>query len=145
MKPLHPLLLALSLLTITPAAWAIEANAVVQVTPLLKTTESWDGKPTVYPTGQAEVTGLIVEIAPGGETGWHEHPVPNFGLMLTGELEVTLADGRTKRLKSGDALSEVVNTRHNGRNVGSVPVRIVVFYAGAVGVPLTIRHTAPAP
>ena len=143
MTPLARLCLAVCLLAAAPAAWSIEANAVVQVTPLLKATESWDGKPTVYPGGQAEVTGLIVEIAPGGETGWHEHPVPNFGLMLAGELEVTLADGRKKRLKAGDALSEVVNTRHNGRNVGTVPVRIVVFYAGAVGVPLTLRHTAP--
>ncbi len=38
-----------------------------------------------------------------------------------------------------ETLSEVVNVPHNGRNLGTVPVKILVFYAGAVGQPLTIR------
>lgn len=37
--------------------------------PVLKTKTSWDGKDIEYPQGKAEVTGMIVEIAPGGETG----------------------------------------------------------------------------
>ena len=84
-----------------------------------------------------------MEIAPGGETGWHQHPVPSFGLLLEGTLEVTLQDGQIKRLNPGDALAEVVNTTHNGRNVGAVPVKIVVFYAGTPGQPLTIKAPPP--
>jgi len=143
MHPIRALIGTLFLLGASPIAGFIDPVPAVQVTPLLKTTESWDGTPIVYPSGQAEVTSLIVELAPGAETGWHEHPVPNFGFMLEGELEVTLVDGRTRLLKAGDALAEVVNVRHNGRNVGDGPVRIVVFYAGAVDVPLTISHSAP--
>jgi quercetin dioxygenase-like cupin family protein len=56
-----------------------DENIALKVTPLLKTTTSWDGKPIVYPKVQSEVTALIVEIAPESETGWHEHPVPAFG------------------------------------------------------------------
>ena len=82
---------------------------------------------------------MWVEIAPGGETGWHLHPVPSFGMLLEGELEVTLKDGTTKRIQTGEALAEVVDTWHNGRNVGLVPVKILVFYAGSVGQPLSIR------
>ena len=120
-------------------ALALDKSAAVKVTQLLKTTNSWDGKPIVYPDGKAEITGLLVEIAPGAETGWHLHPVPSFGMVLEGTLEVTLKGGRVKQLQAGDVLAEVVNTSHNGRNVGNIPVKLVVFYAGAVGQSLTIK------
>lgn len=55
-------------------------------------------------------------------------------------LEVTLQDGRSKRLHTGEALAEVVDTAHNGRNVGDGPLRLVVFYAGAAGHPLTVKE-----
>ncbi len=127
------------------AAWAlgaqaIDANLAVRVTPLMRTQASWDGQPIVYPPGKAEASMLIVEIVPGGETGWHEHAVPSFAYMLAGELEVSLADGRKNRLKAGDTLAEVVGVIHNGRNVGSEGVRILVFYTGAASLPLSKAH-----
>ena len=82
---------------------------------------------------------MVIEIAPGASTGWHAHPVPSFAMVLEGTLEVTLKDGRTKRIGASEALFEVVDTLHNGRNVGKGPVKLVVFYAGAVGVPLTVK------
>jgi len=127
------------LLFIPAAAPAIDDNAAVKVTPLLKTTSSWDGKPIVYPEGQAELTALLVEIAPGGSTGWHQHPVPSFGFLLEGTLEITLMDGRVKRMQAGEALSEVTHTLHIGRALSHTPVKIIVFYAGAVGKALTIN------
>lgn len=114
-------------------AHALDQSALVKVSTILKTETSWDGKPIEYPSGKAEITGMVVEIAPGGETGWHLHPVPSFGMVLEGELDVELKNGAVKHLKSGEALAEVVNTLHNGRNVGAVPVKLVVFYAGTVG------------
>jgi len=120
--------------------WALDNSAAVKVTPLLKTTESWDGKPIEYPTGQAQITGLVVEIAVGGETGWHEHPVPSFGVILQGILEITQQNGQKKRVQAGDGLAEVVNTLHNGKNVGDVPVKIAVFYTGTTETVLTIAH-----
>lgn len=123
-------------------AFSLEQTATVNVTTILKAENSWDGKPLVYPQGKPEITGMLIEIAPGGETGWHLHPVPSFGMVLQGELEVQLKNGDIKRLTSGDALAEVVNTLHNGRNVGTVPVKIVVFYAGAVGQALSVKENA---
>ena len=120
------------------AAQAIEPSSTVKVTQLLKTTQSWNGAPIKYPEGQAEITSLMIEIAPGGETKWHEHPVPSFGLLLEGTLEVSLTDGRKKLIKAGEALAEVIATAHNGRNVGATPVKLVVFYAGAVDKKLTV-------
>ena len=107
--------------------------------PLLKTQESWDGKQIVYPAGKAEVTVVQVEVAPGGETGWHLHPVPSFGVVLEGELEVELKSGKTLLLKPGEAAVETVNVLHNGRNIGTVPVKLVVFYAGNTEDSLTIN------
>jgi quercetin dioxygenase-like cupin family protein len=118
-------------------ALPLDQSTAVKVTQLLKTTSSWNGTPMVYPTGQAEITGLLIEIAPGAATGWHLHPVPSFGLILAGTLEVTLQDGQVKRLHAGEAFAEVVHTVHNGHTVGDMPVKLVVFYAGAVGQPLT--------
>lgn len=113
-------------------AQAIEPSQSIKVTQLLKTTQSWNGAPIKYPQGQAEVTALMVEIAPGGETNWHEHPVPSFGFLIEGTLEVSLRDGKKKRMKPGEALAEVIATAHNGRNVGKTPLKLIVFYAGAV-------------
>lgn len=129
-------------------ASAVEATHAVKATTVLKTASSWDGSPIEYPQGKAEVTGMVVEIAPGGETGWHMHPVPSFGMILEGEMEVQLKSGTTRRLKAGDALAEVVGTLHNGKNVGAVPVKIVVFYAGTVGQKTSVKeapHTEAAP
>lgn len=118
------------------------ANSDVEAVRLLKTQTSWDGKPIVYPKGTAEVTGLFIEIEPGGETGWHLHHAPSFAMLLEGELEVQLKDGRVKKFNAGDAFAEVVNTLHNGHNVGDVPVKLVVFYAGAAGQTLTVKESA---
>jgi quercetin dioxygenase-like cupin family protein len=121
-------------------AHALDETAAVRVTPLLKSGTTWQGAPIVYPTGKAEVTALWVEIAPGGETGWHRHAVPSFAMLLEGTLEITTREGQIKRLQAGEALAEVVATGHNGRNVGSAPVKLVVFYAGAEGHALTTRE-----
>jgi len=130
------LLIALICLSLT--ACAVDTASKPTITPLIKATSSWDGKPITYPSGQAEITGLMIEIPVGRQTGWHMHPVPSFGMVMQGTLEVDLKDGQTKHLQEGDTLVEVVNTAHNGRNVGDKPVKILVFYAGFVGNKLTI-------
>ncbi|MFN6262705.1 MAG: cupin domain-containing protein [Chromatiaceae bacterium] len=137
----HALVLLVGLALLLPVQ-AIEQTKAVKVSTVLKTQTSWDGQPLQYPAGDAEVTGMLIEIAPGGETGWHLHPVPSFGMVVQGELEVSLKDGRTKRMKAGDALAEVVHTAHNGRNVGTEAVKLVVFYAGSKGLPLSQKIQA---
>src|SRR5512145_1049541 len=98
---------ATTILLLALPVHALDATSAVTVTPLLKTTSTWDGQPIVYPEGQGEVTAFIIELAANGETGWHEHPVPSFAYIMEGELEVTRRDGSVKRLKPGEALAEV--------------------------------------
>ena len=119
--------------------------AQVQSKILMRTQTSWDGKLLVFKEGAGEVSALHVEIAPGAQTGWHQHPVPNFAYVLEGELEISLKDGRTNRVKAGDALAEVVQVLHNGRNPSATqPAKLVVFYIGGVGLPLSTPEAAPA-
>jgi quercetin dioxygenase-like cupin family protein len=132
---------ALALFLVSPTVVsAIDETPAVKVTQLLKTTSGWDGKQIVYPEGQAEMTALLIEIAAGESTGWHQHPVPSFAFLLDGTLEITLADGRVKRMQPGEALSEVTDTIHMGRALSKTPVKIVVFYAGSVGKALTLTQ-----
>lgn len=139
MRPAQLLVLTALTLTLLPGAHSLEQSAAVKTSPVLKTASSWDGQQLEYPDGKAEISGMVIEIAPGGETGWHLHTVPSFALVLEGELEVQLRNGATQRLQPGEAFAEVVNTLHNGRNVGPVPVKLVVFYAGSVGQTITVK------
>ena len=132
--------LAVLAVLFTNLSVAVEPTVQVTVKTPLKNSQSWDGAPLRYPTGEAEITGMQIEIAPGGSTGWHLHTVPSFGMVLSGTLEVQLKDGRVKRLQAGDMLAEVVNTLHNGHAVGDQPVKLVVFYAGVKGQVLTHKE-----
>jgi quercetin dioxygenase-like cupin family protein len=82
---------------------------------------------------------MTVNIAPGAETGWHSHPIPVYAYVVEGTLEVELEGGQIITYRSGDAIIEVVNTLHNGRNRGSEEVRLVVFYTGAEGTPSVVK------
>ena len=139
MKFIPSLFALATVIVCQPRIFAFEPAEAIKVETILKTETSWDGQPLAYPEGQAEITGMMIEIAPGAETGWHSHPVPSFGILLEGELEVTLVNGQKKLIKTGDAIAEVVNTVHNGRNVGEGPVKILVFYAGAKDLPVTVK------
>jgi len=139
MKTFASVVAAFAIFAAQPA-FALDQSAAVKVNKLMQTTSSWNGAALAYPSGQAEITALMIEIAPGGETGWHLHPVTSFGYILEGELDVHLKDGSVKHMVAGQALAEVVNTLHNGRNVGKGPVKLVVFYAGATGSTLTVKE-----
>jgi len=115
-------------------------NNAVTVSKLLRTSTNSIGQPIVYPhDGTAEVSILTVEIPPGKQTGWHKHPVPIFGYVLSGTLTVNFANGEKKTFHPGDALAEAVNTLHNGINEGAEPVKLLIFVAGEKNVPFTVK------
>jgi len=137
--PLFPTLLAW-LALLSPCVLAIEGSDAVVATPILKTTETWYGQEIVYPAGVAEVSGVVVEMAPGAETGWHQHPVPSVGYVMEGELEVRFKNGEVRLLHAGESAAEAINIMHNGVNIGDVPVKLVIFYMGTPGIELTVRE-----
>lgn len=116
----------------------------VQVTRLLKTQLDAAGQPLTYPTdGKAEITVVHVEVAPGGRTGWHIHPLPCVAYMLEGELQVTLIDGRVHTFKAGEALMEMVNYEHEGLNPGTTPAKLVMTVIGTEGQAFTVKTEGP--
>lgn len=137
---------ALFLLVRPVAADPAAYSSAVTVTPLLKTELDGVGRKIVYPAeGNAEVTAVLVEIAPGQQTNWHKHPVPCFAYMLEGEVHVELANGEVKVLKAGQAFAEVVDLLHNGRNPGPQPAKLVMFVVGLKDQPYAVKAAAPGP
>jgi quercetin dioxygenase-like cupin family protein len=112
---------------------------------VLSTNTTATGEALVYPvTDHPEVTGLEVVIPPGGETGWHRHPVAGFAYVISGELTL-LYEGKARRVfGAGEAFAEAVRTAHNGRNLGKLPVRLVAFFLGQSGSPVAETVT-PVP
>lgn len=115
----------------------------VHVTPLLVTGTTVTGQPIRYPkTGSPEVRILRVEIPPGAVTGWHIHPVPCYGYVLSGTLTVKFASGQQTVLRPGDALAEAVNTIHEGVNEGKEPVRLIMVVTGVKNEPFAIKEAS---
>lgn len=130
-----PLLGGVALLASLAGATPLTVLAAPE--PLMTTGSTWAGGDIVYPAGDPEVSAVILRIAEGEEPPWHCHPVPTMGYVLRGELEVQTQDGKTAVFREGDAVVEVLRTVHRGRAL-QAPVEVVVFYAGASGVPTTV-------
>lgn len=114
------------------------AQAKVEVKELLRSQTSWDGtRYETYPTGKPELTLLKISIPPRTSLDWHSHPMPNIGYVLSGELFLETQDRDLKHtLRQGDSVAEMVGLKHRGRT-GELPVELIVFYAGAEGLPLS--------
>jgi quercetin dioxygenase-like cupin family protein len=116
------------------------------VQPILQTTANSTGQAIAYPVGGTpEVTALVVEMAPGEETGWHSHPVPLLGYLLSGELTVYQITGEKRVVHVGEVSLESVGMVHNGVNEGSVPLKMIVFVVGLKDVPFTVEAVVPHP
>jgi len=126
-------------LLLSSNVWAQAVNTVT-VVELAKTSSSWDGRTLPdYPKGQPEITILRITIPQGVQLALHKHPVINAGVLLKGELTVMTEDNEILHLKTGDSIVELVNKWHYGKNEGNKPAEILVFYAGILGTPITIK------
>ena len=131
-------------LLILPATASLagqEASAKVTAKVLAKSTHSWNGNALpAYPAGTPEVSILRIQIPAGVTLPWHTHPVINAGVLISGELTVITRSGKILVLKAGDPIVEVVDTWHYGKNDGSEPADIIVFYAGVKDEPITVKE-----
>ena len=145
MKILTPLkvLSLLSFSLVPPPVYAREAQ--IKVEQVLQTTKAWDGsRYTGYPTGQPQVTVLKITIPPNTILPWHKHPMINVAYVLSGHLTVEKRRTEERRvLHAGQALAEAVQTTHRGFTTNE-PVELIVFYAGQVGVPITVDERISA-
>jgi quercetin dioxygenase-like cupin family protein len=71
---------------------------------------------------------------------WHRHPVISVGYVLSGELTLEKRETGEHTIEHpGQALAETVQTTHRGFTTNE-PVELVVFYAGQVGLPISINE-----
>ncbi|MGQ0456009.1 MAG: cupin domain-containing protein [Hyphomicrobium sp.] len=114
------------------------------MTPLFSTGKTVMDEPIVYPTGApARLTGVIIALSPGDETGWHTHGVPLTGIVLDGELTVDYGARGKRTYRQGDSIAEAINVPHNGRNTGNDVMRLFAVMIGAEGVPNSIPAAPP--
>lgn len=114
-------------------------------TPLFSTGKTVMDETIVYPTsGPAKLTGMIITMEPGHETGWHTHGAPLTGIVLEGELTVDYGERGKRTYRQGDAIAEAINVSHNGKNTGDGPMRLFAVIIGAEGIEATIpQKTQP--
>ena len=107
--------------------------------PLVKTSETRDKQPIVYPkTDKPEIISVIGTIQAGGRTPLHEHPVPTYVYVLEGEVELQSEGGQPHRYKAGEAYIEALNHRHQLFNKSNAPAKVLVVFVGEAGKPTTI-------
>ncbi len=146
MKKARLVAAALCLLMANGFGMAVHADGYqgVKATKILTATSASNGQKLSYlRTENPEVTAMIVEIPPGGETGWHTHAVPVYAYMLGGSITVEMESGKKYDFKEGEVIFEVRDTPHNGRNNGDTTSTLVVFYTGEVGKPNVTRVNKP--
>ena len=88
-----------------------------------------------------EVVIARVEISPGASAGPHTHPGEEISYILEGEAEI-MVDGKAPlKVKPGDSFVIPSGARHDARNTGNEPVKLVGIYLIEKGKPLA----TPAP
>ena len=114
-------------------------TATLQTRTLIKTSTSYDGKNYVACAGQPEYTISEIVIPPHYELPKHTHPMPIFGVVLSGEIVlVNHETGERQLYRKGTVIAELVDTVHHGYT-GEESCTLLVFYAGAVGQSLSVH------
>jgi quercetin dioxygenase-like cupin family protein len=82
---------------------------------------------------RARVVANLDNWDPGAETARHAHPGPTVFVLLDGELEETLADGRTRILRANQGFWNRARTAHNVRNASGQPARALAIHIDPAG------------
>ena len=105
----------------------------------MQATQTSIGQDILYPLFRSQITTVFVEIAPGGQTGRHLHPVPVAVYVLEGTIAVATEGKGEKTYKAGDAFVEPVDTWHNSTNQGTTTVKLLLTVVGEQGKPFLVR------
>ncbi len=132
--------IATALFAVVVLPQSLAAQTGFTATPVLAESRTITGQALRYPeTRSPEVSSVLVEIAPGGESGRHKHPVAPQIYVIEGEVTIEFDGGNQKKFPAGEAFLEAVNTWHNAKNLGSKPVKMLVVFFGEKGKKNMIR------
>src|SRR5687767_10857765 len=108
-----------------PVAPPASPGAAVQV--VTRTATTITGQPLEAPPVPYEVAISTSELPAGGLLPMHKHPWPRYAYVERGRLEVRYeASGLVRQFAAGEAVVEAVDQWHEGRVVGTEPVRLVI-------------------
>lgn len=93
------------------------------------------------------LTGQIVEIEPGGQTGRQRHMVPSYIYVLEGVLTTNSEGGPVgvagvQYHTAGQSYMDAVTVWHNHSNNGQTPVKYLLLLIGTPGGPTTQKAAA---
>ena len=134
----------LVLLLGTTTAWP-QQHPTVKATPLLKTTTTITGQKLEYPGKNPQVTATMVEIPPGVDVGWHEHPNIRYVYVIDGTLSIELENGTRREFPAGTIFVEATGTRHHGMNAGSTPTKVLFIDHSEEGQSNMVKTEPPGP
>lgn len=123
--------LCFALCFLLAAALSASTQEKMVVTTLLKTRTTAGGQKIVFPTGDTEVTAFIVDLPAGIDTGWHEHPYPRYGYIMSGAVTVENDAGERDTYRAGSFVVEQVGIFHHGTT--TEPTRLLVIDQNAAG------------
>jgi quercetin dioxygenase-like cupin family protein len=126
---------ALVVSLVTGAGWS---QVGFKATPLMQTTKTEVGQDIQYPSAHPQITMLLLEIAPGGQSGRHMHPVPSANYVLEGEVTIELDGHNPVTYRAGQAFVGATQTWHNAFNRGTTPAKVLVVFVGEEGKPGTV-------
>ena len=115
------------------------AQVGFKATTVLQTTTTAVGQPVEFPLFRNQFTAVLLEVAPGGQSGRHMHPLPVLVYVLEGQFTIEVEGQPPRTYSPGQAFAESVNMWHNGVNRGAVPVKALVVFTSEEGKPTTIR------
>lgn len=124
------LLIATAALT-SPVAHADDPTAGVSRTELQR---------LPAPTPGFEIVQTRFEIPVGKESGRHNHPGPEVGYIVQGDVDIIFDDRPTEHLHSGDPFLIPTGAIHNARNVGTVRTLMLSTYVFPADQPLVTKH-----
>lgn len=132
-----------------PGSEAAKAEEEAHKTPYAKVREVFSGDETIagekiaFPQANPSVRSVVITMAPGEETAWHQHHAPLYAYILQGEITVTYEGIGKKVYREGEGLLEAMNVTHRGKNTGDGPAEVLaVFLLGDDG-KATVLEDAP--
>jgi quercetin dioxygenase-like cupin family protein len=93
------------------------------------------------------LTGQVLEIEPGGQTGRQRHMVPSYIFVLEGTLTTNSEGGPVgvagvQYHAEGQSYMDAVGVWHNHRNTGNKPVKYLLLLMSTPGGATTQKATA---
>lgn len=128
------------LLSVFNFASADGAHPGVTTELVIRSPNDWSGNTLPpYLTYAPEIALMRYSIPPKTALPIHQHPSINAAYVMEGEITVVKEGGGERTFRKGEAIIEMVGQWHYGKNQGTTPTELIVFYATAKDLPLAIK------